>query len=197
MADKAVYLYVADGFADWEAAHAVAELRRRGHYRIETVGKTDAPVKSMGGVTVLPSVTIAKVNPSDVAILIIPGGDFWYDTPISPEFEALVKGLDAKNIPIAAICAATTAIAKIGLFHGRRHTSNGLRFLQKEVPTYTESNNYIDQPAVRDRNLITASGLAPVEFAKEIFEELGIFSKDDLALWSLMHRSGRIPHELA
>ena len=30
----------AEGFADWEPAHAVAELRREGHYRVEVVGLT-------------------------------------------------------------------------------------------------------------------------------------------------------------
>ncbi|HEY6951726.1 MAG TPA: type 1 glutamine amidotransferase family protein [Bacteroidota bacterium] len=197
MADKAVYLYVADGFADWEPGYAVAELRRRGHYRIETVAEKDGPVKSMGGITVVPSVTIAKVNPPDVAILIIPGGDFWYGAPISAELEALIKGLFEKKTPIAAICAATTVLARIGLFHDRRHTSNGLRFLQQEVPAYSDSNNYVDQPAVRDQGLITASGLAPIEFAKEIFEELSVFNKDDLSLWNSMHRSGRLPRELS
>ncbi len=37
MPDKAVYLLVVDRFADWEAAHAVAELRRHGGYRVESV----------------------------------------------------------------------------------------------------------------------------------------------------------------
>ena len=40
MPDKAVYLLVVDGFADWEAAHAIAELRRHGGYRVESVGLT-------------------------------------------------------------------------------------------------------------------------------------------------------------
>ena len=55
MPEKAVYLLVFDGFADWEPAHAVAELRRTGQYRVESVGLTAAPVESMGGIRVLPS----------------------------------------------------------------------------------------------------------------------------------------------
>jgi hypothetical protein len=49
MPEKAVYLHVVGGFADWEPAHAVAELRRHGHYRVEAVGLTLAPVSSIGG----------------------------------------------------------------------------------------------------------------------------------------------------
>ena len=51
---KAVYLLLVEGFADWEPAHAVAELRRHGQYRVESVGLTAAPVTSMGGIRVLP-----------------------------------------------------------------------------------------------------------------------------------------------
>jgi putative intracellular protease/amidase len=81
MPTKGVYLLVVDGYADWEPAHALAELRRHGHYRVETVGLTPGPVMSMGGVTVLPSKTVADVDPSDVAVFIIPGGDRWQDAP--------------------------------------------------------------------------------------------------------------------
>src|SRR6476619_2729342 len=109
---KAVYLFVAEGFADWEPAHAVAELRRLGRFRVETVGQTLAPVRSMGGVAVLPSKTIAEVDASDVAVFILPGGDRWEKDAVEPELEALLKQLDSVDIPIAAICGATVAIAK-------------------------------------------------------------------------------------
>jgi putative intracellular protease/amidase len=75
MPAEAVYLLVVDGFADWEPAHAVAELRRHGKYRVESVGLTSEPVRSMGGLTVLPSKTISQVDVSDVAVLILPGRD--------------------------------------------------------------------------------------------------------------------------
>ena len=75
MPEKAVYLLVVDGFADWEPAHALAELRRNGDYRVESVSLTSAPVQSMGGLRVLPSTTVSEVDPADVAAFILPGGD--------------------------------------------------------------------------------------------------------------------------
>jgi putative intracellular protease/amidase len=98
-------------------------------------------------------------------------------------------------VPIAAICAATTAVARAGLLRGRRHTSNGLRYLQQHVPGYTESAAYVDAPAVRDRGLITASGLADVEFAAAIMAELGVLSEQDRALWTALFRGGVIPDD--
>ena len=100
---------------------------------------------------------------------------------------------DAADVPIAAICGATVAIAKLGLLRGRQHTSNGLNYLQSQVPGYTDAERYVDAPAVRDRKLITASGLADVEFAREIFEELEVMSPRHRALWSQVFRTAKLP----
>jgi len=190
---KAVYLLVVEGFADWEPAHAVAELRRRGEYRVESVGLTLEPVRSMGGLTILPSKTVSDIDLSDVAVFILPGGDRWETAAIEPELETLLKRLDAADVPIAAICAATVAISRIGLLRGRRHTSNGLEYLRAHVPGYSEAGNYVDAPAVRDRKLITASGLGDVEFARELFEELNVLSAPDRAVWAQIFRSAKLP----
>ena len=193
MPDKAVYLLVIEGFADWEPAHAVAELRRQGQYRVETVGLTSTPVRSMGGITVLPSTTVADVNPADVAVFILPGGDRWEQVPMEPELAALLHRLDVGGVPIAAICAATLAIARTGLLRGRRHTSNGLEYLRSHVPGYADADNYVDAPAVRDGKLVTASGLGDVEFARELFEELNVLSAEDRSMWAQIFRSAKLP----
>ena len=195
--EKAVYLLVVDGFADWEPAHAVAELRRHGRYRVESVGLTLATVESMGGIRVLPSTIVSKVDPADVAALILPGGDRWEDSPVEPELEQLLNDLDSRGTPIAAICAATVAIARLGLLRGRRHTSNGLEYLRSKVPGYAEAANYVDSPAVRDHGLITASGLGDVEFARELFEQLDVLSAEDRAAWAAIFRSARLPDVVA
>jgi putative intracellular protease/amidase len=197
MPEKAVYLLVVEGFADWEPAHAVAELRRHGHYRVESVGLTSAAVRSMGGITVLPSKTVSEVNPSDVAVFILPGGDRWENAPVEPELEQLLKQLDTCNVPIAAICGATVAISRIGLLRGRRHTSNGLDYLRTHVPGYSDSDKYVNAPAVRDRKLITASGLGDVEFARELFEELEVLSTQERSFWAQIFRSAKLPEGVA
>jgi putative intracellular protease/amidase len=195
MPQKAVYLLVFDGFADWEPAHAVAELRRHGQYRVETVALAIEPVASMGGIRVLPSRAVSDVDPEEVAVFILPGGDRWEQMPVEKEVEGLLKSLEEREVPIAAICGATIAIAKLGLLRGRRHTSNGLNYLKSHVRDYADAANYVDVPAVRDRGLITASGLGDVEFARELFEELGVLSAADRELWAQIFRSARLPEE--
>ncbi len=197
MPEKAVYLLVVEGFADWEPAHAVAELRRQGHYKVESVGLTSAAVRSMGGITVLPSRTVSEVNTSDVAVFILPGGDRWENVPVESELEQLLKQLDACNVPIAAICGATVAISRIGLLRRRRHTSNGLEYLRSHVPGYSDADKYVDAPAVRDRKLITASGLGDVEFARELFEELEVMSTKERSVWAQIFRSAKLPEKTA
>src|SRR5258708_23989498 len=74
---KAVYLLVVSGYADWEPAHALAELRRHGGYRGEGVGLTLEPVKSMGRLTVHPSQTPRALGVARIAALILPCACRW------------------------------------------------------------------------------------------------------------------------
>lgn len=143
MTEKAVYLYVFPGFADWEPAHALAEVRRNGGYRVEIMAMDRKAVVSMGGLTILPSTTVADFDPLDAALVIFPGGDRWERQQAETEILALLRRLDELAIPIAAICAATTVVAQAGLLKGRRHTSNGKHYLQRHVQGYTERAQYV------------------------------------------------------
>lgn len=59
--DSAVHVLVFDGFADWEPAHALAELRRWGQRDVRSVGFTREVVTSMG-LRVLPDCELAPVD---------------------------------------------------------------------------------------------------------------------------------------
>jgi putative intracellular protease/amidase len=192
VATKAVYFFAVPGFADWEAAHALAELRRHGHYDVQVVGLSRQPIQSMGGVIVQPTCSLEEVDSRHVAVFILPGGDRWEQQPLEREVADVLTTLDDHHVPIAAICAATTAIVRAGLIRGRRHTSNGLEYLKKQVPNYTDAALYAAAPVVRDRGLITASGLADVEFAREIMAELAVLSEEDRAYWTMLFRGGRL-----
>ena len=71
---RAIYVVVFDGFADWEPAYALAELRRWGKRTVCTVGFTCAPVTSMGGLQITPDLELSAVRASGVELLILPGG---------------------------------------------------------------------------------------------------------------------------
>jgi putative intracellular protease/amidase len=161
---------------------------------VRTVGFTSAPVMSMGGLKVSPDIALDAVSVNDVELLILPGGDMWEQATYPRQLlEPLIEALVANEIPVAAICAATLALGRAGVLDTRRHTSNGSEYLQAHVPGYAGASYYIDRGAVRDQHVITASGLAPVDFAREVFAELQVFDAADEALWFSMFKDGRVP----
>jgi len=192
--ERAVHVLVFDGFADWEPAHALAELRRSGNRTVYTVGFTREPVTSMGGLRVIPDLELRDVRAANVALLIIPGGDLWESEEYPRQLlESLVTTLLAAETPVAAICGGTLALGRAGVLDDRRHTSNMRAYLPDNVPTYAGAELYVDTAAVRDRHLITASGLAAVDFAREIFAELSVFDAADEAMWFDMFKHGDLP----
>lgn len=189
----AVHVLVFDGFADWEPAFALAELRRSGGLEVVTLGFGRAPVTSMGGLRVLPQGSLADLRPDAVRLLLLPGGDLWEGAYPRAELERALQALRALGVPVAAICGATLALARAGLLDDRTHTSNEPGYLERLAPEYRGSAFYVEVLAVRDRGVITASGLGPTEFAREIFEELGVFGAEDRDLWYQLFKYGRFP----
>lgn len=193
---KKAYTLLFDGYADWELGHVLPELRRLCKIDIVTVGFTDKPVISMGGLTVISDTVISKINPEDVLIFILPGGHMWEDNYPVTETEKLLQTLEKAKVPIAAICAATTVVAKAGLLHNRKHSSNSFQYITKMVPNYSEGHNYVNSLATRDDGIITASGLGTVEFTMEIFNELGLLSPEIKKMWYDAIKHGIYPENI-
>ena len=169
--------------ADWEAAFAIAGInspqfqREPGRYRVTTVGASREMVTTIGGMRIQPEVGLDEVSPSASAMLILPGGQSW-ESGGNTEAVAKAKDFAAAGVPIAAICAATLALARAGLLDDREHTSNASEYLT--TSGYRGGSLYRHEPATTDRNAITASGIAPVDFAYEIFKMLGLYSATGL-----------------
>jgi putative intracellular protease/amidase len=191
----AIHVVVFEGWADWEPGFALAEARRSGGIPIRVVGFSADPAASIGGLRVIPDVTLQQVRPEEVRLLLLPGGDLWEDPRAYPRstFEPLLQRLVAAGVPVAGICGATLALARAGLLNDRAHTSNAADYLSTHAKEYRGAARYRDALAVRDRGVITASGAAPVEFAREVFEELGVFSPSDRAVWFHLFKTGRFP----
>lgn len=196
MPDKIAYLFVFDGFADWQPAHALCELRRSGGFTVRTVSLTGEKVVSMGGLGIQPDGGLEGVELDKATIFILPGGAKWLTEPVVPALREILRVLDKRGVPLAAICSATTVIARLGLFRGREHTSNSMEFLQNAVPEYDEADQYVEDLAVRDQGLITASGLGNIEFASEIFAELQVMEEDLRNNWEVIFRTAEIPADL-
>lgn len=195
---KFVYVYVQDTLADWEAGYATAELHSDRFFKssvepltVKTCALSKDPIQTMGGIHILPEVTVDEICLSEAAMLILPGGDTWLKLQNEMILEKAAAFLSS-GIPVAAICAATVALGRAGLLNQRRHTSNDLDFLRMICgDAYTGAKLYEQQPAVMDAGLITAAGTAPLEFACRIFEQLDVFSPETLKAWYLLHKEKR------
>ena len=192
MSDAAVHVLLPEGMADWEPSYAVAGLHHWAKVPVRTVGFTREPITTMGGLRLLPDITLAELpaGADAVRLFLLPGGDLWEGEYPSSALESVLRALHAADIPIAAICGATIAVARAGLLRGRRHTSNGADYLARFAPGATVAADYVEELATRDRGMITASGLGPVEFAHEIFAELGVLSPAELAEFLELYKYG-------
>ncbi len=182
-----VYLYILNTMADWEIANITAELNsgrflKNGKVTVRKVAESLDPVTSMGGMDINADLKLSEVEFSEGDLLILPGADTWMEEEHNSVIEK-VENLIDRGVIVAAICGATAALANAGILNSRKHTSNGEGFLEMMCPEYKGSDNYIDSPAVCDSNLITASGLAPLEFTYEILKRTEVMKEETVTAW--------------
>jgi putative intracellular protease/amidase len=184
-----IYLVVLDTLADWEIGYLTAELNSKrmmadpgAACEIVKVGLTAAPIATMGGIRITPDVSYDAVRMESEDLLLMPGADKWQ----APEYAPLLdfaRDMVVRGHRVAAICGATIGLAQAGALNDRQHTSNDKGYLKTVCPGYTGEQRYVASPAVRDGNLITASGLAPLEFSYEVMKMLGLFRPETLEAW--------------
>ena len=189
------YLYVLNTLADWEIGYLTAELNSRRFFdktkppiELIIIGNTISPIKTMGGIIIKPTECIDNIVFVKGDLLILPGADTWLEDDNNKITNIIPKLLD-QNIIVAAICGATIALAKSGILNNRKHTSNDKGFLKMICPEYTGEANYLEQPVVTDANLITATGLAPLEFSYEVLKKITAMNPDTLEAWYHLYKT--------
>jgi putative intracellular protease/amidase len=186
MVTPTVHMAVYDTLVDWEVGFAIAHInngrwqRQPGRNEVVTVGVTADPITTMGGVRVTADLLLDDLGPDDSAMLILAGADSW-ESGDNEAFARKARTLLEAGTPVAAICGATWGLAVEGLLDDRRHTSNAREYL--DATGYHGQHNYVDALAVTDGMLVTASGIAPVEFARDVFARLELFEPAVLASW--------------
>jgi Putative intracellular protease/amidase len=186
---RVCYLFVFDGYADWEPSHVVSGLNTYSDFEIRTFSVDGQSIRSMGNLKIIPDQKLEEMVNTNFDLLILPGGKKWEEGG-NMELKEFILARFEEGKTIAAICAATTFLATCGIFSNVKHTSNGLKYLKKQIPGYKDDNNYLQQPCVTDKNIITANGAAMIEFAYAIFEHFGIFKPEELEFWLALYKSG-------
>lgn len=186
MTKKTVHVAVYNTFSDWEIGATTAHVNREtwqrepGTWQTKTVGLTRDPITTLGGMRIVPDMALADLAPAESAMLILAGADTWDTEELMP-FARKARAFLEAGVPVAAICGATLGLARAGLLDTRKHTSNVREFLL--YSGYAGADNYVEEAAVTDGDLITASGTAPFEFAREALGRLGVYEPHVLDGW--------------
>ena len=184
-----LYIFLFDGFSDWEIAYLTPEITKSDKAILKTFSLYGSPIISLGGLKIIPDYSMQEMSTENISVLILPGGDGWKEKKIKG-IDKIVKHLRSEKRTIAAICGATTYLAEQGYLDDIQHTSNDLNYLKYFAPDYKGEKNYQTELAVTDKNIITANGIAPIEFAREIFKNIHLHSDEDIEKWFQLFKYG-------
>jgi 4-methyl-5(b-hydroxyethyl)-thiazole monophosphate biosynthesis len=155
----------AEGFEEIEALTVVDVLRRAG-IKVDMVGVPGTVITGAHGVKVSMDKRLGEVNPDEYDGIILPGGNPGYiNLGRSALLIDMIKKLNMRSKLIAAICAAPTVLAKIGVLEARKATV--YPGMESELP-YPRA-----EKVVVDKNVITSQGPGTaMEFSLRIVEYL-------------------------
>lgn len=188
---KTILFVILQQYADWEAAYITSAITMlgQGQYDIKTVSLSKDYVQSIGGFRVLPDCDITSA-PNDYEALILIGGMTWRNEN-AQAVKTLVEVCCQKGKVLGGICDASAFLGTVGVLNDVYHTSNDLNDLKQWAGSvYTGEEKYVAKQAIRDKNIITANGTAPMEFAKEILFALNAASEEKIVDWYNFHKLG-------
>ncbi len=186
---KKIFVFLFDGFSDWEISFLTPELNKSDKFDLVFFSINGGVVSSMGGLQVNTENSLSGLIIDELDLLILPGGTAW-EKGENEAISQFTKDVFEKGKPIAAICAATAYLGQLGLLNDVKHTSNDINYLKGVAPKYNGEKNYLGSLAVTDRNMITANGIAPIEFAKEIFKKMELYNDIDIEKWFQLFKNG-------
>ncbi|KMM38478.1 type 1 glutamine amidotransferase family protein [Guptibacillus hwajinpoensis] len=195
MQTKKVFLYVFNTMSDWEYGYLIAELNSGRYFKkdlaplkVMTVGVNKEMITTMGGLSLKPDMSLDEFTFERKDLLILPGGTTWSEDIHQPILEKIGQALNLGTI-VAAICGAIEALANRGYLDTRMHTSNNIEYTKMVSPNYKGEKFYDFGSAISDENLVTASGIAPLEFAMEVLKKIDVFTPDTLHSWYNLNKT--------
>lgn len=177
-----VVVFIFEGMTDYEVAFAMHLLSADAGKDILTVSYSGDSIKGRSGFTYKPDKALNDIDYKEVDALIIPGG--WLND-IRQELLALIRVLKLRGKLLAGICGAgTICLAKSGILDHVKYTTPIDKWSEKHKEVFGKVDpfkrqNFVDERVVRDDNVITAQGVAFVDFAIEICSWFKLFKNND------------------
>lgn len=163
-----VYILLGTGFEEMEAI-APLDLMRRAGIQVMTVGINGKTVYSSHGIGITVDITLSEMDLTELEMIVLPGG-LGGVASISASREAMdaIAFAWENDKFVAAICAAPTVLAKLGITSGKNATC--YPGCEGDMGS---ANMIPDAPYVRDGKLITgASAGCAVKFGLLLVEAL-------------------------
>lgn len=182
---KTALILLLNDYADWEVAYISSTINMSEEWTVKTIS-TQKEVKSIGGLTTKIDYLLEEI-PSQYDLLILIGGNSW--TNDDSDIINLVNNTLNNNIILGAICGSVDFMARNGLLNNFKHTGNDLS-LWNTFDQYSNKDEFQFKQAVRDKNLITANGTAPIEFEQLILESIDYAEKNEIEKTIYLHRHG-------
>jgi len=174
ISQKKVILVVAfRGFQDIEYSDTRAELEKM-NIDVDVASSSLGEAVGKFGKKVNVDKLISEVNLDDYDALVFIGGPGAVEYIENNQAHQLARQAIEKNKVLGAICIAPDILAKAGVLKGKKATVWS-SIVDRQPIKVLEDNGaiYLNQPVVKDGNIITANGpSAAKEFGKTIGEEL-------------------------
>ncbi|MFZ0217459.1 MAG: type 1 glutamine amidotransferase domain-containing protein [Candidatus Dormiibacterota bacterium] len=149
---RRVAVLAEDLYEDPELWYPYYRLQEAGaEVRIVGSGRKDV-FESKHGYPVKADLAAKDARVEDFDAVVIPGGYSPDHMRRSPEMVAFVRDAGAAGKPVAAICHAPWMLVSAGLLRGRRATG----FFSIKDDMVAAGADYVDEPVVVDRNIITS-----------------------------------------
>lgn len=167
-------VFLADGFEEIEGL-TVVDLMRRAGIDVETVSIMEKK-KIMGShrIAVKADVKFEKADFSDTKMLVLPGGLTGTENLKAHEgLKELILKFYKEGKHLAAICAAPTILAELGILEGKKATC------YPSMEDELAGAKVVEEAAVTDGTVTTGRGMgASIAFALQL---IGILKDQDTA----------------
>ena len=177
-----ILLFIFDGMTDYQITFITHLLSADADKKIITIAYEDKIIKSRSGILYKPARLVADVLNEEVEGLIICGG--WYGD-VRHELIQLIYNLNLERKLLAAICGSGTVfLAKAGVLNDVKYTTPIVEWTQKHIDVFGEKDpfpreNFVLERVVRNENVITAQGIAFIDFAIEICDWFSLFENQE------------------
>ena len=162
-----VYIILGTGFEEMEAI-CPCDILRRGGVKVQLAGIGGTQITGGNGITVRADCTVEELDLERMEMIVLPGGMGGVHSILGSQaaMDAVRYAYDQEKL-VAAICAAPTILAKLGITDGKRAV------VYPGLEDQMGSTRMQDANAVRDGRVLT--GRAPgaaVDFGLLLLETL-------------------------